>query len=103
MARSLGRAVPLSPQLIFTPAATVTAVQSDSSTQAASQVILLHITNNARTISSLNILLVMWKSYIKRNIELKSFEWNISSILSSLLMRIVRCLGRCDLSLSILS
>lgn len=41
VARSLGRAVPLSPQLIFTPAATVTAVQSDSSTQASSQVILL--------------------------------------------------------------
>uniref|UniRef100_A0A3Q0RU32 Polyhomeotic homolog 2b (Drosophila) n=1 Tax=Amphilophus citrinellus TaxID=61819 RepID=A0A3Q0RU32_AMPCI len=38
VARSLGRAVPLSPQLIFTPAATVTAVQSDSSTQASSQV-----------------------------------------------------------------
>uniref|UniRef100_A0AAX7V7D2 Polyhomeotic homolog 2b (Drosophila) n=1 Tax=Astatotilapia calliptera TaxID=8154 RepID=A0AAX7V7D2_ASTCA len=37
VARSLGRAVPLSPQLIFTPAATVTAVQSDSSTQASSQ------------------------------------------------------------------
>lgn len=41
VARSLGRAVPLSPQLIFTPAATVTAVQSDSSMQASSQVILL--------------------------------------------------------------
>ncbi|XP_034021648.1 polyhomeotic-like protein 2b [Thalassophryne amazonica] len=37
VARSLGRAVPLSPQLIFTPTATVTAVQSDSSTQASSQ------------------------------------------------------------------
>ncbi|XP_072237766.1 polyhomeotic-like protein 2b [Leuresthes tenuis] len=37
VARSLGRAVPLSPQLIFTPAATVTAVQSESSTQASSQ------------------------------------------------------------------
>ncbi|XP_045884793.1 polyhomeotic-like protein 2b [Micropterus dolomieu] len=31
VARSLGRAVPLSPQLIFTPTATVTAVQSESS------------------------------------------------------------------------
>ncbi|XP_051948115.1 polyhomeotic-like protein 2 isoform X2 [Xyrauchen texanus] len=31
VARSLGRAVPLSPQLIFTPAATVTAVQADTS------------------------------------------------------------------------
>uniref|UniRef100_A0A3B3HCC5 Polyhomeotic homolog 2b (Drosophila) n=1 Tax=Oryzias latipes TaxID=8090 RepID=A0A3B3HCC5_ORYLA len=38
VARNLGRAVPLSPQLIFTPAATVTAVQSDSSAQASSQV-----------------------------------------------------------------
>lgn len=38
VARSLGRAVPLSPQLIFTPTATVTAVQSESSTQASSQV-----------------------------------------------------------------
>uniref|UniRef100_A0A672FBM0 Polyhomeotic homolog 2b (Drosophila) n=1 Tax=Salarias fasciatus TaxID=181472 RepID=A0A672FBM0_SALFA len=37
VARSLGRAVPLSSQLIFTPAATVTAVQSESSTQASSQ------------------------------------------------------------------
>ncbi|XP_028262606.1 polyhomeotic-like protein 2b [Parambassis ranga] len=37
VARSLGRAVPLSPQLIFTPAATVTAVQSESSAQASSQ------------------------------------------------------------------
>ncbi|XP_041637368.1 polyhomeotic-like protein 2b isoform X2 [Cheilinus undulatus] len=37
VARSLGRAVPLSPQLIFTPTATVTAVQSESSTQASSQ------------------------------------------------------------------
>ncbi|XP_077459906.1 polyhomeotic-like protein 2b [Stigmatopora argus] len=33
VARSLGRAVPLSPQLIFTPTATVTAMQSDSSVQ----------------------------------------------------------------------
>ncbi|XP_061641221.1 polyhomeotic-like protein 2b isoform X2 [Phyllopteryx taeniolatus] len=33
VARSLGRAVPLSPQLIFTPTATVTAMQSDSSAQ----------------------------------------------------------------------
>ncbi|KAL6112499.1 phc2 [Pungitius sinensis] len=33
VARSLGRAVPLSQQLIFTPTATVTAVQSESSTQ----------------------------------------------------------------------
>lgn len=33
VARSLGRAVPLSPQLIFTPTATVTAVQSESSSQ----------------------------------------------------------------------
>lgn len=38
VARSLGRAVPLSPQLIFTPTATVTAVQSESSAQASSQV-----------------------------------------------------------------
>ncbi|KAK2861772.1 hypothetical protein Q5P01_001305 [Channa striata] len=37
VARSLGRAVPLSSQLIFTPTATVTAVQSESSTQASSQ------------------------------------------------------------------
>ncbi|XP_047203522.1 polyhomeotic-like protein 2b isoform X3 [Girardinichthys multiradiatus] len=37
VARSLGRAVPLSPQLIFTPAATVTAVQSESATQASCQ------------------------------------------------------------------
>ncbi|XP_029989544.1 polyhomeotic-like protein 2b isoform X2 [Sphaeramia orbicularis] len=37
VARSLGRAVPLSPQLIFTPTATVTAVQSESATQASSQ------------------------------------------------------------------
>ncbi|KAK5933576.1 hypothetical protein CgunFtcFv8_014045 [Champsocephalus gunnari] len=37
VARSLGRAVPLSPQLIFTPTATVTAVQSESSSQASSQ------------------------------------------------------------------
>uniref|UniRef100_A0A3P9PC88 Polyhomeotic homolog 2b (Drosophila) n=1 Tax=Poecilia reticulata TaxID=8081 RepID=A0A3P9PC88_POERE len=37
VARSLSRAVPLSPQLIFTPAATVTAVQSESATQASSQ------------------------------------------------------------------
>ncbi|KAM9813551.1 polyhomeotic-like protein 2b [Neosynchiropus ocellatus] len=36
VARSLGRAVPLSPQLIFTPTATVTAVQSENS-QASSQ------------------------------------------------------------------
>uniref|UniRef100_A0A3P8WID4 Polyhomeotic homolog 2b (Drosophila) n=1 Tax=Cynoglossus semilaevis TaxID=244447 RepID=A0A3P8WID4_CYNSE len=38
VARSLGRAVPLSPQLIFTPTATVTAVQSENSSQASSQV-----------------------------------------------------------------
>ncbi|XP_068172195.1 polyhomeotic-like protein 2b [Antennarius striatus] len=37
VARSLGRAVPLSPQLIFTPTAAVTAVQSDNSTQASTQ------------------------------------------------------------------
>ncbi|XP_028663613.1 polyhomeotic-like protein 2 isoform X3 [Erpetoichthys calabaricus] len=37
VARSLGRAVPLSPQLIFTPAATVTAVQPEVSTQSAGQ------------------------------------------------------------------
>ncbi|XP_031727582.1 polyhomeotic-like protein 2b isoform X2 [Anarrhichthys ocellatus] len=37
VARSLGRAVPLSPQIIFTPTATVTAVQSESSTQTSSQ------------------------------------------------------------------
>ncbi|KAJ7998668.1 hypothetical protein DPEC_G00207270 [Dallia pectoralis] len=37
VARSLGRAVPLSPQLIFTPTATVTAVQSESSTQSPGQ------------------------------------------------------------------
>lgn len=36
VARSLGRAVPLPSQLIFTPAATVTAVQSDSSSQVGS-------------------------------------------------------------------
>lgn len=41
VARSLGRAVPLSPQLIFTPTATVAAVQSESSTQASSQVVSL--------------------------------------------------------------
>lgn len=43
VARSLGRAVPLSPQLIFTPTATVAAVQSESSTQASSQVVALEI------------------------------------------------------------
>ncbi|XP_023852136.1 polyhomeotic-like protein 2 isoform X4 [Salvelinus sp. IW2-2015] len=37
VARSLGRAVPLSPQLIFTPTATVAAVQSESSTQSSGQ------------------------------------------------------------------
>ncbi|KAL0978519.1 hypothetical protein UPYG_G00171620 [Umbra pygmaea] len=37
VARSLGRAVPLSPQLIFTPTAAVTAVQSESSTQTPGQ------------------------------------------------------------------
>ncbi|XP_036007271.1 polyhomeotic-like protein 2b [Fundulus heteroclitus] len=37
VARSLGRAVPLPPQLIFTPAATVTAVQSESATQPSAQ------------------------------------------------------------------
>ncbi|XP_028854882.1 polyhomeotic-like protein 2b isoform X2 [Denticeps clupeoides] len=37
VARSLGRAVPLSPQLIFTPTATVTALQSEASTQSAAQ------------------------------------------------------------------
>ncbi|XP_056129463.1 polyhomeotic-like protein 2b [Lampris incognitus] len=37
VARSLGRAVPLSPQLIFTPTATVTAVQSENSNQATLQ------------------------------------------------------------------
>lgn len=37
VARSLGRAVPLSPQLIFTPTATVAAVQSENSSQASSQ------------------------------------------------------------------
>uniref|UniRef100_A0AAZ3PDL9 Polyhomeotic homolog 2b (Drosophila) n=1 Tax=Oncorhynchus tshawytscha TaxID=74940 RepID=A0AAZ3PDL9_ONCTS len=37
VARSLGRAVPLSPQLIFTPTAAVTAVQSESSTQSSGQ------------------------------------------------------------------
>ncbi|XP_029103581.1 polyhomeotic-like protein 2b isoform X2 [Scleropages formosus] len=37
VARSLGRAVPLSPQLIFTPTATVTAVQPDASSQSAGQ------------------------------------------------------------------
>ncbi|XP_003976131.2 polyhomeotic-like protein 2b isoform X2 [Takifugu rubripes] len=36
VARRLGQAVPLSPQLIFTPTATVTAVQSENSTQASS-------------------------------------------------------------------
>ncbi|XP_046881474.1 polyhomeotic-like protein 2b isoform X2 [Hypomesus transpacificus] len=36
VARTLGRAVPLSPQLIFTPTATVTAVQSESSSKVAS-------------------------------------------------------------------
>lgn len=38
VARRLGQAVPLSPQLIFTPTATVTAVQSENSTQASSLV-----------------------------------------------------------------
>ncbi|KAG7478460.1 hypothetical protein MATL_G00080840 [Megalops atlanticus] len=37
VARSLGRAVPLSPQLIFTPTATVTAVQPEASAQSAGQ------------------------------------------------------------------
>ncbi|XP_064423948.1 polyhomeotic-like protein 2 [Latimeria chalumnae] len=37
VARTLGRAVPLSPQLIFTPTATVTAVQPEVSTQSTSQ------------------------------------------------------------------
>ncbi|MBN3307693.1 PHC2 protein, partial [Amia calva] len=37
VARSLGRAVPLSPQLIFTPTATVTAVQPEASAQTAGQ------------------------------------------------------------------
>ncbi|XP_030632540.1 polyhomeotic-like protein 2b [Chanos chanos] len=37
VARSLGRAVPLSPQLILAPTATVTALQSDTSTQSSSQ------------------------------------------------------------------
>uniref|UniRef100_A0A8C7IGR0 Polyhomeotic homolog 2b (Drosophila) n=1 Tax=Oncorhynchus kisutch TaxID=8019 RepID=A0A8C7IGR0_ONCKI len=37
VARSLGRAVPLSPQLIFTPTATVAAVQSESSTRSSGQ------------------------------------------------------------------
>ncbi|XP_068598398.1 polyhomeotic-like protein 2b [Brachionichthys hirsutus] len=37
VARSLGRAVPLSPQIIFTPTAAVTAVQSDNSTQGSAQ------------------------------------------------------------------
>ncbi|KAM6980869.1 polyhomeotic-like protein 2b [Aplochiton taeniatus] len=36
VARSLGRAVPLSPQLIFTPTASVTAVQSESPTHSSS-------------------------------------------------------------------
>ncbi|XP_063071174.1 polyhomeotic-like protein 2b [Engraulis encrasicolus] len=36
VARSLGRAVPLSPQLIFTPTATVTALQTDAAAQSAS-------------------------------------------------------------------
>ncbi|KAG9352882.1 hypothetical protein JZ751_017458 [Albula glossodonta] len=37
VARSLGRAVPLSPQLIFTPTATVTTVQPEASSQSAGQ------------------------------------------------------------------
>ncbi|XP_015192613.2 polyhomeotic-like protein 2 isoform X1 [Lepisosteus oculatus] len=37
VARSLGRAVPLSPQLIFTPTATVTAVQPEATAQPAGQ------------------------------------------------------------------
>ncbi|MGH0160396.1 UNVERIFIED_CONTAM: hypothetical protein FKN15_040827 [Acipenser sinensis] len=37
VARSLGRAVPLSPQLIFTPTATVTAVQQEVSNQSSGQ------------------------------------------------------------------
>ncbi|XP_041747539.1 polyhomeotic-like protein 2 isoform X2 [Coregonus clupeaformis] len=37
VARSLGRAVPLSSQLIFTPTATVAAVQSETSTQSSGQ------------------------------------------------------------------
>lgn len=38
VARRLGQSVPLSPQLIFTPTATVTAVQSENSAQASSLV-----------------------------------------------------------------
>lgn len=45
VARRLGQAVPLSPQLIFTPTATVTAVQSENSTQASSLVGTLETPN----------------------------------------------------------
>jgi len=42
VARSLGRAVPLSPQLIFTPTASVTAVQSINTPPISGQVILTY-------------------------------------------------------------
>ncbi|KAM7005971.1 polyhomeotic-like protein 2b isoform 1-T1 [Tautogolabrus adspersus] len=52
VARSLGRAVPLSPQLIFTPTATVTAVQSESSTQNQVQNLAIRGQQGATTASS---------------------------------------------------
>ncbi|XP_041944717.1 polyhomeotic-like protein 2b isoform X3 [Alosa sapidissima] len=53
VARSLGRAVPLSPQLIFTPTATVTALQTDGAAQPASaQVQNLTIRSQQGAVSS---------------------------------------------------
>ncbi|XP_062402399.1 polyhomeotic-like protein 2 isoform X3 [Sardina pilchardus] len=53
VARSLGRAVPLSPQLIFTPTATVTALQTDGAAQTASaQVQNLAIRSQQGAVSS---------------------------------------------------
>ncbi|XP_057700906.1 polyhomeotic-like protein 2b isoform X2 [Corythoichthys intestinalis] len=52
VARSLGRAVPLSPQLIFTPTATVTAMQSDSSAQNQVQNLAIRGPQGATTSSS---------------------------------------------------
>ncbi|KAM9800318.1 polyhomeotic-like protein 2b isoform 2-T2 [Syngnathus typhle] len=52
VARSLGRAVPLSPQLIFTPTATVTAMQSDSSAQNQVQNLAIRSQQGATTSST---------------------------------------------------
>ncbi|XP_051931043.1 polyhomeotic-like protein 2b isoform X1 [Hippocampus zosterae] len=52
VARSLGRAVPLSPQLIFTPTATVTAMQSDSSAQNQVQNLAMRSQQGATTSTS---------------------------------------------------